>query len=78
MRLYLQIGKTKELFKLDSETSAMIKLRYKDTSKHVIWRNCALPEEYNRGCLVSEHFVANDSAVMFQRLLLSKNLPSLE
>uniref|UniRef100_A0A1I7VK31 Doublecortin domain-containing protein n=2 Tax=Loa loa TaxID=7209 RepID=A0A1I7VK31_LOALO len=46
-----QVGKTKELFKLDSETSTMIKLRYKDTSKHVIWRDCALPEEYNRGYL---------------------------
>ncbi|VDM07297.1 unnamed protein product [Wuchereria bancrofti] len=46
-----QIGKTKELFKLDSETSAMIKLRYKDVSKHVIWRDCALPEEYNWSCL---------------------------
>uniref|UniRef100_A0A915PJ90 Uncharacterized protein n=1 Tax=Setaria digitata TaxID=48799 RepID=A0A915PJ90_9BILA len=52
-----QVGKTKELFTLDSETSAMIKLRYKDTSKHVIWRDCALPEEYNRGCLTlkSDH-----------------------
>ncbi|EJW84681.1 hypothetical protein WUBG_04410 [Wuchereria bancrofti] len=52
-----QIGKTKELFKLDSETSAMIKLRYKDVSKHVIWRDCALPEEYNWSCLTlnSDH-----------------------
>lgn len=53
----LQVGKTKELFKLDSETSAMIKLRYKDVSKHVIWRDCALPEEYNWSCLTlnSDH-----------------------
>ncbi|CAG9531940.1 unnamed protein product [Cercopithifilaria johnstoni] len=46
-----QVGKTNDLFKLDSETCAMIKLRYKDTSKHVIWPNCALPEEYNRSRL---------------------------
>uniref|UniRef100_A0A0R3RHZ0 RanBD1 domain-containing protein n=1 Tax=Elaeophora elaphi TaxID=1147741 RepID=A0A0R3RHZ0_9BILA len=46
-----QVGKTKELFKLDPETNAMIKLRYKDTSKHIIWPDCALPEEYNRSCL---------------------------
>ncbi|KAL4002552.1 hypothetical protein ACH3XW_3915 [Acanthocheilonema viteae] len=46
-----QAGKTKELFKLDSETSAMIKLRYKDISKHVIWPDCALPEGYNRSSL---------------------------
>ncbi|VDK68214.1 unnamed protein product [Onchocerca ochengi] len=51
------IGKTKELFKLDPETSAMIKFRYKDISKHVIWQDCALPEEYNQSCLTlsSDH-----------------------
>lgn len=51
----------KELFKLDSETSSMIKLRYKDISKHVIWSDCALPEEYNRSCLVSDFFIFSET-----------------
>lgn len=53
--MYFQIGRSKELLNIDAKTSAVIKLRYKDTAKYVIWPDCPLPANYNRECLVSTY-----------------------
>ncbi|KAM3723366.1 hypothetical protein ACO02O_06632 [Dirofilaria immitis] len=57
--------KNGDIFRLDSEIAAIIKLRYKDTSKHVIWRDCALPEEYNRSCLTLNSDHSKDIAIRY-------------
>ncbi|VDN06666.1 unnamed protein product [Thelazia callipaeda] len=61
----LTSAKTIGQLKLDSETNAMIKLRYKDISKYVIWPDCTLPEEYNQSCLTLTSNFAKETTIRY-------------
>ncbi|VDK40383.1 unnamed protein product [Gongylonema pulchrum] len=43
----------------------MIKMRYKDVSKYVIWPDCSLPEEYNQGFLTFNSDRSKRTAVRY-------------
>lgn len=61
----IQFGKPKDSQKLDPETIAMIKRRYKDTSKYIIWPDCPIPEEYSRGFLTLNSDPSKRTAIRY-------------
>ncbi|VDM29447.1 unnamed protein product [Toxocara canis] len=61
----ISFRKSKEVQKLDSETIAKIKIRYKDVSKFLIWPECSFPEEHNRGYVTFNQDKSKRSAIRY-------------